>query len=197
MRGDAGFGGEDEFGLFPSGQRDFLSVIGQVACDKNGFANQHEPAGILIVFHLDPVDAAIAQRGMGAAESDQRAMPFQQLPVGLRLQLVPIELRGEEGLAGLRRGDFAGVPAKGAEFFNAPFLHGLGQVRSGVIGEVLEGSLGPPFFPLKQHRHKGRRKDKGSADLQLARRQQVTGPFAERAIAYLVVVLQARHERVA
>ena len=91
----------------------------------------------------------------------------------------------------LRIGHVAGLPAEVGELGRAAGPHRLGQLRGLERGEELPRRARSPFLPHEQHRDEGRGQQQRGTHPQQARRDELGQPVPPRAVAHLVVVLQA------
>ena len=171
-------------------QRDALRGFGKVARDSDGTPLYDEPLVLFVEAGMDGVHTAIGQGGFCAAEADQPAVPIEPFAVRRARWLRPVQPRVFDGLARLRIGYLVEFPSKRREFLAATLAYRTGEVGLAVIGEILKGRRGAPFFALKQHRHKRGSEDERGADFQPAVTDELAHAFALGAVAYLIVILK-------
>src|SRR6267378_2232927 len=103
------------------------------------------------------------------------------------------ELRSGESRFGLRIGNIA-FPIKRKEFFFATTANGLGELEVGMACKILEWGSLSIFLAHKQERNKGREERYPCRKLQSFEANQLAQPFAEGAIADLILVLITNHK---
>ena len=147
-----------------------------------------------------PRSRSIAQHRVRRAQLKKRPVEGEEAGVEeIRLQLAPVEPRHGPGGLGLRVGDAVSQVLlreglEGGELA-PPTLRDLGAEASFVIGEVEKRRSRPPFLAHEKERRRGERQedeDRRSKGVVAARCRY---PVPARAVAYLIVVLDAVHER--
>jgi len=103
------------------------------------------------------------------------------------------ELRSGESRFGLRIGNIA-FPIKRQEIFFAATANGLGELGVSMTCKILEGGSLSIFLAHKQERNKGRRSVIPAASFNPSKLTKPAQPFAEGAIAHLIVVLITNHK---
>ena len=138
---------------------------------------------------------SVGEVGDVSPQSDQPAVPLQQIVMRILFAFIPIQSRPFECFRGLRIGHVFDMGAEGGEFAPPPVSHGAAQRRVFMIGKIKKRRASSPFLTLKKHRNEWRGHDQRRGDFQASNTHQMTAALALGTVADLIVILQIPQKR--